>query len=46
MRGESIEKIGDLPKKLSTDGAPTGSNPNVGDIAYYAPLGNLAIFLP
>jgi hypothetical protein len=38
------EKIGDLPKKLSTEGAPTGSDPNVGDIAYYAPWGNLAIF--
>ncbi len=38
------EKISDLPKKLSTDGAPSGSDPSVGDIAYYAPWGNLAIF--
>jgi hypothetical protein len=38
------EKISDLPKKLSTEGAPSGSDPSVGDIAYYAPWGNLAIF--
>jgi hypothetical protein len=40
----STEKISDLPKKLSTDGAPSGSDPSVGDIAFYAPWGNLAIF--
>ena len=38
------EKISDLPRRLSTDGAPAGSDPSVGDIAYYAPWGNLAIF--
>ena len=38
------EKISDLPKKLSTHGAPEGVDPAVGDIAYYAPWGNLAIF--
>jgi hypothetical protein len=38
------EKISDLPKKLSTEGAPSGSDPSVGDITYYAPWGNLAIF--
>lgn len=38
------EKISDLPKRLSTKGAPAGSDPAVGDIAYYAPWGNLAIF--
>jgi hypothetical protein len=38
------EKISDLPKKLSTKGAPAGSDPSVGDIAYYAPWGNLAIY--
>jgi hypothetical protein len=38
------EKISDLPKRLSTIGAPSGSDPSVGDIAYYAPWGNLAIF--
>jgi len=38
------EKISDLPKKLSTESAPSGSDPSVGDITYYAPWGNLAIF--
>jgi hypothetical protein len=38
------EKISDLPRRLSTKGAPTGSDPAIGDIAYYAPWGNLAIF--
>jgi hypothetical protein len=40
----STEKIAFLPRKLSTRGAPPGSDPDVGDIAYYAPWGNLAIF--
>ncbi|UOK73286.1 cyclophilin-like fold protein [Ancylobacter polymorphus] len=40
----SIEKISDLPKRLSHDGAPSGYEPEVGDVAYYAPWGNLAIF--
>src|SRR6267143_4472528 len=39
----STEKINYLPRKLSTAGAPAGSDPS-GDIAYYAPWGNLAIF--
>ncbi|MEH2125529.1 cyclophilin-like fold protein [Nostoc sp.] len=38
------EKVSDLPKKLSTEDAPPGSDPAVGDIAYYAPWGNLAIY--
>ena len=38
------EKISDLPQKLSTEGAPSGTDPSVGDIAYYAPWGNIAIF--
>ena len=40
----ATEKITYLPRKLSTAGAPAGSDPSVGDIAYYAPWGNLAIF--
>lgn len=40
----STEKISDLPKRLSTTGAPDGITPKVGDLAYYAPWGNLAIF--
>lgn len=38
------EKITYLSKRLSTKGAPAGTNPSVGDIAYYAPWGNVAIF--
>lgn len=38
------EKISDLPRKLTKDDAPAGADPSVGDIAYYAPWGNLALF--
>ena len=40
----STEKVGFLPDKLTTQGAPAGSTPVVGDISYYAPWGNLAIY--
>jgi hypothetical protein len=40
----STEKIGYPPRKLSAAGAPSGADPSAGDIAYYAPWGNLAIF--
>ena len=40
----STEKIATLPRKLTTRGAPPGSDPDVGDVAYYAPWGNLAIY--
>ena len=40
----STEKVTDLPKKLSTQGTPAGFEPSSGDITYYAPWGNLAIF--
>ncbi|WDF77217.1 cyclophilin-like fold protein [Mucilaginibacter sp. KACC 22773] len=38
------EKISYLPKKLSTQNVPEGSDPSIGAITYYAPWGNLAIF--
>ena len=38
------EKIAYLPRKLTTQDAPKGIDPDVGDIAYYALWGNLAIF--
>ena len=41
----ATEKIATLPRKLSTEGAPAGTTPAEGDFAYYAPWGNLAIFL-
>jgi hypothetical protein len=40
----ATEKISDLPRKLSTAGAPPGNEPHVGDFSYYAPWGNLALF--
>ena len=40
----STEKIAYPPRKLSTQGAPAGTDPEVGDIAYYAPWGNLALY--
>src|SRR5215207_8147872 len=38
------EKVSDLPRKLTKEGAPAGADPSVGDIAYYAPWGNLALY--
>jgi hypothetical protein len=38
------EKIADLPSRLSTTGLPEGVAPNIGDITYFAPWGNLALF--
>ncbi len=38
------EKIGDLPRRLAIDEAPSGVTPAAGDIAYYSPWGNLALF--
>lgn len=38
------EKVSDLPRRLTTDDAPAGADPAIGDIAYYAPWGNLAIY--
>lgn len=40
----ATEKVSDLAKRLTTDGAPAGVTPEIGDIAYYAPWGNLALF--
>ena len=40
----STEKISYLPRKLSSAGAAADVDPAPGDVAYYAPWGNLAIF--
>lgn len=40
----ATEKIADLPRALSTHGAPAACTPVAGDICFYAPWGNLAIF--
>jgi hypothetical protein len=38
------ERVADLPRKLDTAGAPEPVAATVGDIAYYAPWDNLALF--
>jgi hypothetical protein len=40
----SAEKIAYLPRKIDIAGAPPGFQPSAGDLAYYAPWGNLALF--
>jgi hypothetical protein len=40
----SVEKTGPLPQKLSTKGKPDGADPNVGDIGYWSPAGNLVLY--
>jgi hypothetical protein len=41
----SAEKVsGTLPKRLSEEGAPATDAGAVGDIAYYAPWGNIAFY--
>ena len=40
----STEKIFYLNKKLNIQYEPDGINPKAGDITYYAPWGNIAIF--
>ncbi|MFD7443549.1 cyclophilin-like fold protein [Streptomyces sp. NPDC059909] len=38
------ERIAYLPRELDTSGAPDAVEPKAGDLAYYAPWGNLALF--
>lgn len=40
----ATEKIAVLPRALTTQGAPKGYAPVAGDMAYYAPWGNVALF--
>lgn len=40
----ATEKIGYLPRRLTTEGAGPFGEEAIGDIAYYAPWGNLAFF--
>ena len=41
---DATEKIANLPPALTTAGAPQASTPVAGDISFYAPWGNLALF--
>ncbi len=38
------ERIADLPRRLTTSGAPEPRAPRTGDLTYYAPWGNVALF--
>ena len=38
------EKIAYLPSKLDTSSSPAGTSAAVGDLCYFAPRGNLALF--
>lgn len=40
----ATEKIAYPPRRLTTSAAPPGLQPKAGDLAYYAPWGNLALF--
>jgi hypothetical protein len=39
-----VEKISPLPRKLSVQGMPPGDDPQIGDIGYWAPDGNLVFY--
>ncbi|GAA2576269.1 hypothetical protein GCM10010304_16370 [Streptomyces roseoviolaceus] len=38
------ERIAGLPRRLDTSGAPDAARARAGDLAYYAPWGNLALY--
>lgn len=38
------EKVSDLPRRLSKKDTPDGAKPVIGDVTYFSPWGNLAIF--
>ncbi len=40
----NTEKVFTPSKKLITKDAPNGFDPSVGDLTYYAPWGNIALF--
>jgi hypothetical protein len=42
---DTIERVSNLPRKLSMQGAPAGLAPVAGELTHYAPWGNLAIFI-
>jgi hypothetical protein len=42
LNGE--EKIGHLPDELPMEGMPEGDDPEVGDLGYYAPWGNVVLY--
>ena len=39
-----VEKIATLPRRVSTAGAPPGADPDIGDLGFYAPSGDLVFY--
>jgi hypothetical protein len=39
-----VEKIAKLPRPLTMEGVPAGDDPEVDDIGYYAPSGDLVLY--
>jgi hypothetical protein len=39
-----VEKIAKLPRPLTMEGVPAGDDPDVNDIGYYAPSGDLVFY--
>ena len=39
-----VEKGAPLPRRLSVDGMPAGDDPQIGDLGYWAPSGNLVLY--
>lgn len=39
-----VEKIAKLPKPLTMAGVPAGDDPEINDIGYYAPSGDLVLY--
>ena len=39
-----LEKVGKLPRPLTVDGVPAGDDPEINDLGYYAPSGDLVFY--
>jgi len=39
-----VEKIAELPRPLTMEGVPAGDDPEINDIGYYAPSGDLVLY--
>ena len=39
-----VEKIAPLPRALTADGVPAGADPEIDDIGYYRPTGDLVLY--
>lgn len=40
----AVEKTAPLPRKLTVDGMPVGDDPQIGDLGYWAPDGDLVVY--